>query len=78
MNYNVLPYYHNNDIKTMILYQTSITFISKLKTLSTQDLSFIYSYMLVFEYIVDMNRENYEKMYTKLIFQLDKIIKIEG
>ena len=74
MNYNVLPYYHNNDIKTMILYQTSITFISKLKTLSTQDLSFIYSYMLVFEYIVDMNRENYEKMYTKLIFQLDKII----
>ena len=34
--------------------------------------------MLVFEYIVDMNRENYEKMYTKLIFQLDKIIKIEG
>ena len=57
----------------MILYQTSITFISKLKTLSTQDLSFIYSYM-VFEYIVDMNRENYEKVYTKLIFQLDKII----
>ena len=28
----------------------------------------------VFEYIVDMNRENYEKMYTKSIFQLDKII----
>ena len=58
----------------MILYQTSITFISKLKTLSTQDLPFRYSYMLVFEYIVDMNRENYEKMYTKLIFQLNQII----
>ena len=46
-----------NDIETIILYQTSITFISKLKTLSTQELPFTY----LFEYVLEMNRENYEK-----------------
>ena len=57
----------------MILYQTSITFISKLKTLRTQDSPFTYSYML-FEYIIDMNSKTHETMYIKLISQLDKII----